>query len=91
MSQRFSPFKLSQPGSPAVAQSPAAHGVFDSEALSLMQAALERAWAALLPDQQTAETRERIARAVVNLAMQWERDPADLGLAERPQISISVD
>ena len=56
-----------------------------------MQAALERAWAALLPDQQTAETRERIARAVVNLAMQWERDPADLGLAERPQISISVD
>ena len=51
-----------------------AHGVFDSEALSLMQAALDQAWAALPPDQQTAESRERIAQAVLMLAKQWERD-----------------
>jgi len=68
-----------------------AHGVFDSEALSLMQAALEQAWAALPPERQTTETRERIAQAVVNLAMQCERDPADLGLAERTKISLGVD
>jgi hypothetical protein len=67
--------------------------VFDSMALNLMQAALDQAWAALPPYQQTAETRERIAQAVVSLAMQWERDSADVGavsLAERAQISRGV-
>jgi hypothetical protein len=53
-----------------------AYGVFDSEALSLMQAALEQAWEALPPHQRTAETRERVAQAVVSLATQGERDPA---------------
>jgi hypothetical protein len=70
------------------------HGVFDSEALSLMQAELEHAWAALPPDRQTAETRERIAQAVVRLAMLWERDPAQPGAvspAERAKISLGVD
>jgi hypothetical protein len=65
-----------------------AQGVFDSDALNLRHAALDQAWAALPPDQRTAETRERIARAVVSLAMQWERDPADLGLTERAKISL---
>jgi hypothetical protein len=68
-----------------------AHGVFDSEALNLMHAALDQAWAALPPDQRTDEARERIARAVVSLAMQWERDAADLGLTERAKISLGVD
>jgi hypothetical protein len=69
-------------------------GVFDSEALGLMQAALEHAWAALPPDQQNAETRERIAQAVVRLAMHWERDPVQPGAispAERARISLSVN
>ena len=37
------------------------------------------------------KTRERIAQAVVMLATQWERDPADLGLAERIKVSLGVD
>jgi hypothetical protein len=60
-----------------------ADGVFDSEALGLMQTTLEHAWVALPPDRQTAETRERIAQAVVNLAMQWERDAVTAGRLER--------
>ena len=70
-----------------------AHGVFNSEALSLMQAALDQAWAALPPDQQTAETRERIAQAVLMLAKQWERDQAQsgVGLAERRRIRLGVE
>lgn len=70
-----------------------AHGVFDSEALSLMQAVLDQAWAALPSDQQTAETRERIAQAVVFLATHCEQDPAQLGAVsfiERTKISLGV-
>jgi len=70
-----------------------AHGVFDSEALTLMRAALDQAWVALPPDQQTPETRERIAQAVVMLATQWERDPVEVGAvgpAERTRISLGV-
>ncbi len=69
------------------------HGVFNSEALSLMQVALDQAWAALPPDQRTSESRERIAQAVVRLAAQWERDSASLGgvsRAERVRISMGV-
>ena len=44
-----------------------------------MRAALDQAWEALPLDQRTAETRERIAQAVVNLATQWERDTVQLG------------
>jgi hypothetical protein len=68
-------------------------GVFDTEALNLMQAMLDQAWADLPPDRQTPETRERIAQAVVSLAMQWERDPAQpgaLGEAERTKIGLGV-
>jgi len=68
-----------------------AHGVFDSEALSVMQAALDEAWVALAPNRRTSETRERIAQAVVRLAMQWEREPADFGLGQRAKISLDVD
>jgi hypothetical protein len=71
-----------------------AHGVFDSEALSLMQTALDHAWAALPPDRRTVEARERIAQAVVGLATQWERDPVQpgaVGPAERAKISHGVD
>jgi hypothetical protein len=66
------------------------HGVFDSEALDLMRTALDHAWEALPPDQQTAETRERLAQAVVALAMQWERDPADLSLNESMKASLGL-
>jgi hypothetical protein len=71
-----------------------AHGVFDSEALGLMQAMVDQAWADLPPERRTAEARERIAQAVVSLATQWERYPADLGavsLAERARILLGVD
>jgi hypothetical protein len=71
-----------------------AHGVFDSEALSLMQTALDHAWEALPPDRRTAEARERIAQAVVSLTMQWERDPVQPGAvspAERAKISLGVN
>jgi hypothetical protein len=72
-----------------------AHGVFDSESLRLMQVALDEAWAALPPDQQTAETRERIAHAIVWLATNWERDwaaqPGAVSPAERARISLSVN
>ena len=40
-------------------------GIFDSELLNLMQATLEHALAALPPEQQTFETRERIAQAIL--------------------------
>jgi hypothetical protein len=71
-----------------------AQGVFDSEALSLMRAALDHAWAALPPDQQTAESRKRIAQAILMLAMEWEGDlaqPGAVSLAERMKISFDVD
>ena len=55
------------------------HGVLDSEALNLMRTALDHAWEALPPNQQSAQTRERLAQAVVALATQWERDPERLG------------
>ena len=70
------------------------HGVFDSEALYLMRTALDHAWEALPPNQQSAQTRERLAQAVVALATQWERDPARLGAvspAERASLSLGVD
>ena len=69
-------------------------GVFDSEALSLMQAMFDQAWADLPPDRQTPETRERIAQAVVMIAINWERDPARpgaLGKAERTKIALGID
>jgi hypothetical protein len=31
-----------------------------------------------------------MARAVVILATQWERDPADLGLDERAKVSLGL-
>ena len=70
------------------------HGVFDSEALNLMRTALDHAWEALPPNQQSAQTRERLAQAVVALATQWERDPERLGAvspAERASLSLGVD
>jgi hypothetical protein len=67
-----------------------AHGVFDSEALRLMQTALERALVALPPDQRTAETRERVAQAVLSLVMHWERDPEELGLDKRARAFLGV-
>jgi len=70
------------------------YGVFDSEALSLMRTALDHAWQALPPDRQTAETRERLAQAVVTLATQWERDPLQPGAvssAERAKISLGIE
>ena len=71
-----------------------AYGVFDSEALSLMRATLDQAWEALPPDQQTGETRERIAQAILTLATQSERDkdqPGTVSLAERMRIYLGVD
>jgi hypothetical protein len=71
-----------------------AHGVFDSEALRLMQAILDQAWADLPPERRTAETRERIAKAVVSLATHWERDPAQpaaVSPAERARILLGVE
>jgi hypothetical protein len=59
-----------------------AYGGFDSEALNVRQAALDQAWAALPPDRRTAEIRERMAHAIMGLALLSERDPADLGLNE---------
>jgi hypothetical protein len=70
------------------------HGVFDSEALNLMQTTLEHAWEALPLGQQTVETRERIAHAIMSLATQWEHDrdqPGAVSLAERLRISFGVD
>ena len=72
-----------------------AYGVFDSKALNLMQVAFEQAWAALPPGQQTAEAQERIAQAVVNLAMQRESDSDSaqmdaMSLAERTERALSV-
>jgi len=70
------------------------YGVFDSEALRLMQASLDQAWAALPLERRTAEARERIAQAVVRLAKQSKRGPADfaaVSLAERTKISLGVD
>ena len=68
-------------------------GLFDSETLGLMRTALDHAWAALPPDRQTAETRERLAQAIVALAKQWERDPDAVGavsLAERARIALDL-
>lgn len=67
------------------------HGAFDSEALNLMRAMLDQAWADLPTERRTHETRERIALAVVSLATRWERDPAELGLDRRTKLSLGVD
>ena len=72
-----------------------AYGVFDSEALNLMQVAFEQTLAALPPDQQTAEVQERIAQAVVNLATATQRESESaqmdaMSLAERTKRVLSV-
>jgi hypothetical protein len=72
------------------------YGVFNPEALRLMHAATDQAFAALPPEARTAETRERIARAVVRLATRRSgiRGPADfaaVSLAERASISLGVN
>jgi hypothetical protein len=68
-------------------------GIFDSESLNLMQAALEHALATLPPEQQTVETRDRIAHAILGLATQWECDQDQSGtmsIAERMRIYLGV-
>ena len=68
-------------------------GIFDSESLNLMQASLERALAALPPEQQTFETRERVAHAILGLATQWECDqdqPGAMSIAERMRIYLGA-
>jgi len=68
-------------------------GIFDSESLNLMQATLEHALAALPPEQQTFETRERIAQAILSFATQWESDQDQSGalsIAERMSIYLGA-
>jgi hypothetical protein len=69
-------------------------GIFDSESLNLMQVTLEHALAALPPEQRTFETRERVAKAILNLATQREYDqdePGALSIAERMRIYLGVE
>ena len=68
-------------------------GIFDSESLNLMQATLERALAALPPEQRTLETRERVAHAILGLATQWECDqdqPGAMSISERMRIYLGA-
>src|SRR5271170_6392500 len=51
---------------------------FASEALVLLQAAVEQAWRSLPSDRRTVETKERMAKAVMRSAAQGERDPVRL-------------
>ena len=48
---------------------------FDPETIELMQVALERAWAALQPAQQTELKRAIFAERILSAAAQGERDP----------------
>ena len=51
---------------------------FDSEALVLLQAAVDQAWRSLPSHRRTLETKERMAKAVLRSAAQGERDPVRL-------------
>ncbi|HEY3744468.1 MAG TPA: hypothetical protein VGL53_31710, partial [Bryobacteraceae bacterium] len=51
---------------------------FDSDALNVLQAAVDNALRLLPPDRQTPQIKDRMARAVIRLAVQGERDPIRL-------------
>jgi hypothetical protein len=51
-----------------------AGGSFDPETILVMSAALEEAWASLLPQQQRATTKTAMANAVLHAAAAGERD-----------------
>jgi hypothetical protein len=51
---------------------------FDPETVTLMSAALDRAWSSLPPERQTPQTKSMLATAIVRLASQGERDAVRL-------------
>ena len=51
---------------------------FDPESVSRMCAALDAAWRTLSPTQQTPETRNALAKAIVHLSAEGEFDPVRL-------------
>ena len=51
---------------------------FDPESVSRMCAALDAAWRTLSPTQQTPETRNALAKAIVHLSAEGEFDPVHL-------------
>ncbi len=49
-------------------------GSFNPEAIDLLQAVLDEAWASLLPEQQVCTSRSVLAKRVLELAAKGERD-----------------
>jgi hypothetical protein len=65
---------------------------FDSDALNVLQAAVDHALRNLPPDQQTPQTKDRMAKAVMRVAAQGERDPIRLnGIAVTAITAKPVD
>ena len=65
---------------------------FDSNALNVLQAAVDHALRNLPPDQQTPQTKDRMAKAVMRVAAQGERDPIRLnGIAVTAITAKPVD
>jgi hypothetical protein len=56
----------------------AGSGSFDPEAIDLLQAALDEAWASLSPLRRAYTSRSDVAREVLELAVRGERDRARL-------------
>jgi len=53
-------------------------GSFDPETLALLTTALEDAWASLSPEQQSRMSKSDLAKRILSLAGQGERDPIRL-------------
>jgi len=66
-------------GAARISSDPASEGVsFDPEAIDLMQAALDDAWASVRPAQRACASRSLLASRVLELAGRGERDHARL-------------
>jgi hypothetical protein len=53
-------------------------GAYDPETVALLGTPLDEAWANLLPEQQAATDKRVLAKRILKLAAQGERDPVRL-------------
>lgn len=71
------------------------NAAFDPETISLLRTLLDEVWAVLRPEQQALINKDTIAKAILYLAAQGERDPirlrADASFAVMVFLSVKTE
>ena len=67
-----------------------AFATFDPETLSIMQAALDRAWGSLPTQRRTAGIKERMAEAIMRSAAEGELDQTRLHAIAGPAVKTEM-